>query len=353
MKVLVTGGAGFVGSSLALGLKARYPSYQIYVLDNLKRRGSELNIDRLKQVGITFIHGDIRNKEDFSEIPPVDILIEASAEPSVMAGINGLPDYLINTNLLGTINCLNYAVSKSASVIFLSTSRVYSIDAINNIAFTETDTRFEIDDKQSQPGITPKGIAENFSTSTYRSLYGTTKLSSEMLIQEYVEFYKLKAVINRCGVIAGPWQMGKVDQGVVTLWMARHFWPKPLTYNGYGGKGKQVRDILHVNDLIELVDYQIHHIDKVNSQIYNVGGGREHSASLFEMTQICSEITGNTIDIAEIPENRPADIRIYITDNSLVAAQTGWKPRISVHSIFEEVYLWLQDNNQQLKNILG
>src|SRR5690349_19143449 len=114
MKILITGGAGFVGSSLAIALKTNYPDYQVYALDNLKRRGSELNIPRLKKAGVEFVHGDIRNKEDFDSIPAVDTVIEASAEPSVLAGLDGTPDYLINTNLVGTVNCLNYALKHKA-----------------------------------------------------------------------------------------------------------------------------------------------------------------------------------------------------------------------------------------------
>jgi CDP-paratose 2-epimerase len=116
--LLITGGAGFVGSSMALSLKKKYPSYELYVLDNLKRRGSELNIPRLKEAGIHFVHGDIRNKEDFDGLPKIDCMLEASAEPSVLAGIDSTPDYLINTNLNGTINCLNFAAKTNPILSF-------------------------------------------------------------------------------------------------------------------------------------------------------------------------------------------------------------------------------------------
>ncbi|MDX2189286.1 MAG: NAD-dependent epimerase/dehydratase family protein, partial [Bacteroidota bacterium] len=125
--ILITGGAGFVGSYLAIKFKAYYPQVDVICLDNLKRRGSELNLPRLKSAGIQFVHGDIRNKEDFEGLPPIDLILEASAEPSVLAGIQSTPDYLLNTNLNGTINCLNFAVRHQAKFIFLSTSRVYPI----------------------------------------------------------------------------------------------------------------------------------------------------------------------------------------------------------------------------------
>jgi CDP-paratose 2-epimerase len=350
--ILITGGAGFVGSSMALQLKAKYPDYEIYVLDNLKRRGSELNIPRLKSAGIYFVHGDIRNKEDFDGLPKIDCILEASAEPSVLAGIDNTPDYLINTNLSGTINCLNFATKHKSDFIFLSTSRIYPIERIESIAYEETATRFTISDNQHFNGVSSKGLSESFPLDGYRSLYGTTKLASEYFIQEYKQFFGLRTVINRCGVLTGPWQMGKIDQGVVVLWVAKHFWKQPLSYIGYGGSGKQVRDMLHTDDLFRLIDWQIHHLDEINGEIFNVGGGTEISISLQEMTALCEQITGNKISIQQVSETRTADIRIYITDNSKVAAKTGWQPEISAKQIFSEIYDWIKTNEKQLINIL-
>ncbi len=352
MKILITGGAGFVGSSIGILLKQRYPHYQIFALDNLKRRGSELNLPRLKEAGIIFFHGDVRNPEDFNELPEINFIIEASAEPSVLAGINSTPDYLVNTNLSGTVNCLNFAVKKNANFIFLSTSRVYPINQIEKIIYEEKETRFNIKEKQNISGISLTGISEDFPLEGYRSIYGATKLCSEYLINEYQHFYNLKTVINRCGVLTGPWQMGKVDQGVVVLWMARHFWKQDLSYIGFNGSGKQVRDILHVNDLFELTDYQIHNIDKINGETYNVGGGKDVSVSLKELTHYCSEISGNTISINEVKENRTADISLYITDNSKVTAATGWEPKTGTKEILKNIYDWIKNNEQQLYPIL-
>lgn len=352
MRILITGGAGFVGSSLAISLKQNYPSYEIFCLDNLKRKGSELNVARLGKQGITFIHGDIRSKEDFDSLPDVDSVIEASAEPSVLAGLNGSPDYLINTNLFGTVNCLNYAVRCKANFIFLSTSRIYPIKTIETLDFTESETRFELTNNQPVKGVSSKGIAEDFPLNGARSLYGTTKLASELIIQEYNEFYNLKTVINRCGVLTGPWQMGKADQGVMVLWIAKHFFDQKLAYIGYGGSGKQTRDMLHVADLYRLIDWQLHNIDKVNGEILNAGGGVEVSASLQELTKICQKVTGKTIPISQVAENRPADIRLYITDNSKVTALTGWRPEIGIEQIVEEITEWLAENREALEPIL-
>lgn len=352
--ILITGGAGFVGSSLAFELKSNYPHYHIICFDNLRRKGSELNISRLNSAGIEFVHGDIRNKEDFDGLPKIDTLIEASAEPSVLAGINGgTPDYLMNTNLFGTVNCLNFAVKNQSEFIFLSTSRIYPIKTIETLDFEEEETRFALKSDQKIPGVSEKGIAENFPLEGARSLYGTTKLASELIIQEYQEFYGLKTVINRCGVLTGPWQMGKVDQGVMVLWIAKHYFDKKLAYIGYGGSGKQTRDMLHVKDLYRLIDWQIQNINAINGEIFNVGGGVEVSTSLQELTKICQKVTGKTIPIDLVKENRPADIKLYVTDNTKVTNRTGWKPEIGIEQIVEEITDWLKNHEDILKPILS
>jgi CDP-paratose 2-epimerase len=353
-KILITGGAGFIGSSLAINIKKKYPAYSVFCMDNLKRRGSELNISRLTDLGIQFIHGDIRNKEDFDSVEPdITTIIECSAEPSVLAGLNSSPDYLINTNLLGTINCLYLAARSKADFIFLSTSRVYPIEMIEKIPFVEQETRFELATNQNIQGVSEKGIAENFPLDGYRSLYGATKLSSEFLIGEFNKFYKIRTLINRCGVITGPWQMGKADQGVIVLWVARHYWKKQLGYFGYGGTGKQVRDILHVNDLWTLIDFQVHNLDRLNGRLFNVGGGRSISVSLTELTHLCQKITGNKISIERIQQDREADIRIYMSDNSYVTSKTDWRPTSNVEKIVEEIYYWIKNNEKILKPILA
>lgn len=352
MIYLITGGAGFVGSSLAISLKRKYPGSKVIALDNLKRRGSELNLPRLRQYGIEFVHGDIRNKEDLAGISSVDSIIECSAEPSVLAGYNSSPDYLINTNLLGTVNCLEFARTYKACFIMLSTSRVYPFKYINALNHYETENRFELEDNQTIPGSSNEGITEDFPLTDVRSLYGTTKLASELLIMEYADMYGLNVVINRCGVLTGPWQFGKTDQGVVALWSAKHFWNQELSYIGFGGRGKQVRDILHVDDLFRLIDIQLNNIEEVNKEVFNVGGGRKVSVSLKELTQLCQRYTGNNIHIKRVLENRPADIRIYLTDNSKITKTTGWKPQITVEDIIEEIVVWIKNNEKQLEGVL-
>jgi CDP-paratose 2-epimerase len=352
-KVLITGGAGFVGSTLGIGLAQRYPDWKITALDNLKRRGSELNLSRLKQAGIQFVHGDIRNKEDLDPIALApELILECSAEPSVLAGYTS-PGYLLQTNLVGTINCLELARQTQADFIFLSTSRVYPIAYLSDLKFTESATRFQLAQQQSIAGVSGEGIAEEFPLNKGRSLYGATKLASELLIAEYADAYGIRTLIDRCGVLTGPWQMGKVDQGVFALWMAFHYFQKPLKYIGYGGTGKQVRDFLHVADLLDLIDIQIHNLDKFTGETFNVGGGVNNTLSLCETTQLCQEITGNKVSIDPILETRSGDVPIFITNSQKVMAATGWYPTRDAKTTLTEIYEWIGQFERQVGDIFN
>jgi CDP-paratose 2-epimerase len=351
-QILITGGAGFVGSSLGIGLASIYPDWKILALDNLKRRGSELNLPRLHQADVQFIHGDIRNPEDL-DLPGFepDLILECSAEASVLAGYSS-PDYTLNTNLVGTINCLELARKTKADFIFLSTSRVYPISYLSQAQYTESKTRFELNEHQTIEGLSKYGVAENFPLDKARSIYGTTKLASELLIIEYAESYGLRTIINRCGVLTGPWQMGKADQGIFALWMARHYFNQSLQYIGYGGEGKQVRDFLHVADLLNLIVLQIQKIDSMQGEIFNVGGGRKNSLSLLETTLLCQKITGNIVLIDSITENRIGDVPIFLTDSRKLAMATDWTPFCDPEKVLNDIYNWIHSNESKLKSIL-
>jgi CDP-paratose 2-epimerase len=349
MRVLITGGAGFIGSRIALALAESGPN-KVTALDNLKRRGSELNLPILREAGIEFIHGDIRIPEDLASAQgSFDLMIEASAEPSISAGQEGSPAYVIATNLMGTANCLEFAKRRAGRFLFISTSRVYSISSLRAIKLEETESRFEISSGQAQPGVSPDGIQESFPTSHSRSFYGTTKLASEMLIQEYHESYGLEALINRCGVIAGPGQFGKPDQGIFTMWVAAHCFGTPLKYTGFGGTGKQVRDLLHPADFINLVQKQIADGRRWECGIFNVGGGRACSVSMREATEICRAATGREIAIERIKETAPHDVPVYLTDNRYVSEVYGWNPGKNVKDIVSETALWIRSNERVLR----
>ncbi len=351
-RILITGGAGFVGSTYALWLAARREGLTITVADNLKRRGSEMNLPRLREHGVRFVHADIRDPEDLrlDDLRP-DLIVECSAEPSVLAGYGAGAEYVVRTNLVGTVNCLELARRCGSDVVFLSTSRVYPIALLNRIAVEQSGDRYDIAPRQELPGVSPSGISEAFPLEGARTLYGATKLASELLLLEYADMYGLRAIIDRCGVITGPWQMGKVDQGVFALWVAAHHFGRPLSYIGWGGTGKQVRDLLFADDLCELLDVQLARIGDLAGATFNVGGGAACSLSLRETTELCRRITGRTTDINAEPSDRPGDVRLYITDNARVTQQTGWRPAHSPEQALEAIHRWIRDHEATLRHL--
>lgn len=351
--VLVVGGAGFIGSSLALELAARHPDWDVIALDNLHRRGSELNLQRLRDGNVRFVHGDVREPDDLRAAGPFDALVECSAEPSVMAGVDGATGFVVRTNLLGAYHCLEEAARHGAQVVFLSTSRVYPVAALRALSFRETDTRFELTEQQPLPGASARGVAESFPMDGARTLYGATKLAAELLVSEYAESFGLPTVVNRCGVIAGAWQMGKVDQGVFTHWMLAHHFKRSLAYIGFGGTGKQVRDLLHVADLAELVDDQLVRPEHWAGAVVNVGGGPAVSLSLLETSALCEQITGNSVPVAAAPETRVGDVPIYISDCREVGVLSEWAPQYDARQILEEIHAWLCENERAVAATLA
>ena len=350
-RILITGGAGFVGSSLALALRAA--GHEVTAFDNLRRRGSELALSRLREAGVHFLHGDIRSRGDLADVRGFDLLLECSAEPSVHAGYGGSPDYLVETNLFGTWNCLELARRERIDFLFLSTSRVYPIAALSALPLVRGVERYELPDGAAGPGWSAQGIRTDFVRDGSRSLYGATKLASELMIEEYRAMYGLRAIVNRCGVLTGPWQMGKVDQGFLVLWAARHLYGGALAYLGYGGEGLQVRDVLHVLDLHDLVARQIDGFERLDGRVFNVGGGLAGSVSLRELTAACAERVGRAVPIGRDPTTRPADVPWYVTDNGAVTTETGWRPQRSISNILDEVFGWLREHRTRLEPILG
>lgn len=352
MRILITGGAGFVGGSLAIALKRRHPDWDVTALDNLKRRGSELGLRRLAEGGVHFVHGDIRIADDLEAVGACDLILDCSAEPSVLAGRDGSPAYVLETNLVGTIRCLELARRRGAALLFLSTSRVYPIDALSRLPIRQSETRFELDVAASPlPGYSTEGIAEEFPLEGARSIYGATKLASELLITEYASAYELRAIVNRCSVIAGPWQMGRVDQGVVMHWVSSHVYGWPLQYVGYGGAGHQVRDILHPDDLADLVERQIPRLAELSGRTYNVGGGREVSVSLAELTEMCAAAAGRRVPVSGVRETRLADVPIYLTDTRRARDELGWRPRQSAQAIVADCVAWVGAHREELLTV--
>jgi CDP-paratose 2-epimerase len=333
-------------------MRRRFPRARIVVFDNLTRRGSENNIGVMRKHGVEVAHGDVRIAADLDDLEgPFDVIIDAAAEPSVHAGSSGSPRLVIDTNLGGTVNLLEFARRRADVLVLLSTSRVYSIGALRRIRTNEGATRMELSPEQGIPGVSAAGISEEFPTDGARSFYGSSKLASELLAQEYAAAGHLGVIINRCGVLAGAGQFGKVDQGVIALWVASHIYGKPLRYTGFGGSGKQVRDILHPRDLVDLVIRQLGDDAALRGQAFNVGGGRHGSVSLRELTAICRDRTGNEIAIGSDPQTSDVDIPVFITDSSRVGAATGWSPGTDPAGIVDDIATWIEGDIERLRPI--
>ena len=351
-RILVTGGAGFVGASLSMAFKRHDPGCSVIAFDNLRRRGSELNLPKLRAAGVRFVHGDVRSAEDLSSIGETpDLILECSAEPSAQAGYDGSPAYLIHTNLGGCFNCLEVARRVKSDVIFISTSRVYPYRRLNELCFAEDATRYSLSTDQQMAGASVRGVAESFPLEGARSLYGMTKLAAEQMVIEYGDAYGLRYVIDRCGLLTGPGQMAKSDQGVIALWMAAHYFKRELAYIGFGGAGKQVRDVLHVGDLFDVVYEQARNLDRFHGEVFNIGGGTACNLSLVETTALCEEITGNRIPFGRMPENRPADVRIYISDHARYSNLTGWRPTRDARSTLASIYDWIRAEEDSLRRL--
>ncbi len=352
-RIVVTGGAGFVGSSLALALKRRLPAAEVLAFDNLHRKGSELSLTRLGDAGVAFRRGDLRQPAEVLALAPVDLILDCAAEPSVRAGYGEDLRYLYDTNLTGTLNTLELARAAGAAVVFTSPGGVAPWAGLAGLPLREGATRLELPPGGNGPGWSAAGIAEDFPLPGARSLYGATKLASELLIAEYAQSFGLRTLIDRCGVIAGPWQMGKVDQGFFALWAARHAYGGSLGYQGFGGRGLQVRDLLHVADLAELLWCQLEQFDRLAGGSFNAGGGAANSLSLQELTALCAEATGRRLDLGSSPETPPADVPWYITDNRVLTAATGWQPRRDLGILLRDVLDWLDAEAGALRPLLG
>lgn len=339
MRILITGICGFVGSELALRLHEHQPAdrLQIVGIDNLSRNGSWRNRQRLAERGIEVVHGDIRAATDLESIGTADWVIDAAANPSVLAGIDGKSSsrQLVDYNLSGTVNLLEYCKQHRAGFVLLSTSRVYSIPPLAKLRVNVSGGAFEPSHSDAD-GLQPGGIGEDFSTAAPVSLYGATKLASEQLAVEYGLTFDFPVWINRCGVMAGAGQFGRADQGIFSFWL--HSWKeqRPLKYIGFGGLGQQVRDCLHPRDLIPLLLRQFEESNGTKPPIVNVSGGLNSAMSLAQLSSWCAGRWGSR-DVTADQTPRPFDLPWVVLDHSLATKTWNWQPATSIQQILTEI----------------
>jgi CDP-paratose 2-epimerase len=346
VKISIAGICGFVGSSLARWFRAAGEGVSVFGLDNLARPGSEINRPLLRSMGIEVFHGDVRVASDLEGLPGADWMIDAAANPSVLAGVDGRSSsrQLAGHNLEGTLNLLEYAKGFGAGFVLLSSSRVYSIPALAQLPMKVAGNAFRLDTRQTLPaGISAEGIAETFSVAPPVSLYGSTKLAAEILALEYGFAFQFPVWVNRCGVLAGAGQFGTADQGVVSYWMHAHAARRPLRYLGFGGCGYQVRDVFHPDDLAGLLWRQMHDNQTGGERLFNVGGGIGNSLSLAELTYICDGYFGPHTPLADGRE-RLFDLPWIVMDSRRAGERFGWTPERKLSSILEEIAMHAREH---------
>lgn len=354
MNVLITGGAGFVGAQLAFFLRDH--SYSVVVMDNLARRGSEANLLAFKHRGIPFFHGDVRNQEDFIGLPKdIEVICHTSAQPSVVYGYaNPMLDFGCNT--LGTMNALEFARGHSCGFILWSTNKVYDGDQINQLPRIESETRWMWDrerileiDKGLHSGFHPDyGFSEDLSIDgNQHSIYGLTKVMADLACQEYSHAYGIPTIVNRFSCLAGPGQFGKSEQGwVVWFAIAFHF-GLPLRLMGW--KGKQVRDILFIEDMCRLVQLQLENLERVGGQVFNIGGGTSNTLSLIEAMSVQRQTYNRKVGVTFEEPPRRADHCIYVSDIRKAQNLLGWSPRVGIEEGYQQIVDWVKCNEDMLR----
>jgi CDP-paratose 2-epimerase len=346
MKITITGICGFVGSCLARHLLEHRDGLTILGIDNLVRPGSEMNRSSLEHLGVQIFHGDVRMSSDLDLLPPADWVIDAAANPSVLAGVDGKTSLrqLMEHNLVGTLNVLEYCRRSNAGLLLLSSSRVYSIPALASLPVRSVEGALVLDAAKPLPaGVSEAGISERFSVAPPISPYGGSKLASEIVAMEYGAACGFPVWVNRCGVLAGAGQFGTAEQGIFSYWLHAHAARRPLRYIGFEGKGWQIRDASHPQDLAALLHVQMNRASAPVNPVYNVSGGLGNSISLAQLTAWCDERFGPHAPVADL-RPRPFDIPWLVLDAGLAQRDFGWTPARSLASILDEIAVHVRDN---------
>lgn len=355
MKILITGICGFVGSTLARALLESSEKLQVFGVDNFIRPGSELNRRELAKLGVRVFHADVRSATDLETLPAADFVLDAAANPSVLAGVDGKTSsrQLLEHNLWGTVNVLEYCKAHRAGLILLSTSRVYSVPPLAALPVEVHQKAFRPAPGAPLPaGLTADGVSEAFSTAPPISLYGSSKLASEAIALEYGETFQFPVWINRCGVLAGAGQFGKADQGIFSFWINSHRRRRPLKYIGFDGGGHQVRDCLHPRDLVPVLlaqmDMKGEGKNHDKPRIANFSGGVKNSMSLAQLTDWCDDRFGKH-PVATDANPRPFDIPWMVLDSALAEQTWGWTPKTLLPQVLDEIAEHAEQNPNWLE----
>ena len=331
MKILLAGGCGFIGSNLSIFLKKK--KFNILSIDKLSKKYCYLNENRLKKNKIKNLRIDLNDYKKLNKLKfKPDLIIDCAAEPAVEVSSRN-PVNVIQNNFITTLNLLNFSKKNKSKIIFLSSSRIYPIKKSYEF--------FNLKNK--------KLFNEKTSTEGAKTIYGFSKFASEQLIKEFSYAYKINYIINRLGLTSGPWQFGKVEQGLVSLWLWKHLNKQSLNYIGFKGRGVQIRDVLDIDDLCELIYLQIIKINKIFNQTFCVGGGKKSNFSLKQLTFLCKKITNNEIKIDKIKKTSLYDIPYYISSNTKLFKYYKWKTSNNLNDTLLKTYIWMKLNKKKLE----
>jgi CDP-paratose 2-epimerase len=334
-RYLVTGGAGFIGCNYVHRLLGRGDDVIIY--DNLSRRGADANVAWLRRehgIGaFRLMVEDVRNGESLLDaMEGVDVVVHLAGQTAVTTSVDD-PRSDFEDNALGTFNVVEAArrAETEPVVLYASTNKVYG--EMEETTVVEEETRYRYGDR-------PHGIPET-QPLDFHSPYGCSKGAGDQYVRDYARIYGLPTVVFRQSCIYGPRQMGVEDQGWVAWFVIAALQGKPITIYG---DGKQVRDVLYIDDLLDAYDAAVERIESTAGGVYNIGGGPEHTMSIWaEFQPLLEGLIGEAIP-ASYDDWRPGDQRIYVSDIRRADRDLGWRPEVGVEEGVRRLYQWVAAN---------
>jgi CDP-paratose 2-epimerase len=339
-RILITGGCGFIGSNLAAYYLEK--GWEVIIYDNLSRQGSEVNAAWLADRGdgrFELVHADVRDMRTLLEaMQDVDVVAHLAAQVAVTTSVNNpLDDFLINA--LGGLHVLEAArqCGSDPIVLYASTNKVYG--GLDDLQTANSRLRYSLEDY-------PGGISETFPIDLY-SPYGCSKGACDQYMLDYARIYGLRTVVFRQSCIYGPRQFGIEDQGWVAHFAISALLNRPIIIYG---DGRQVRDVLHVTDLVELFDMAVENIDVCAGHVYNIGGGPRNATSLLEMIYRLEPIVNRAIPL-QFGEWRPGDQRVYVSDIRKAESELGWTPTIAVGEGLQDLCEWVESNTDLFRSL--
>ncbi|MCS6769110.1 MAG: GDP-mannose 4,6-dehydratase [Candidatus Caldarchaeum sp.] len=343
MSIVVTGGAGFIGSHVAEYFLKN--EEDVIVVDNLSRaallkKGHEwrdYNIRYLKNnyPKMRFLEADVREINEHTQaIGEAGLVIHAAAQVAVTTSVEDpLTDFMVN--VYGTLSALEFARKKDSAFIFFSTNKVYG-ENVNKIPVKDVGTRYVFADRAFE-----KGIPESFPVDgCSHTPYGCSKLAADIYVQDYAETYGLPTAVLRLSCIYGERQFGVEDQGWLAHFVMKHLRNSTITIYG---DGKQVRDVLHVDDLVRAVDLTVRNLERIRGQVFNIGGGIENAVSLLEALDYLGQLSGRQPSL-QFTDWRPADQKVYVSDYRKAEQTLGWRPQVGWRSGVKRLYDWIREN---------